>query len=300
MQDGNLQIRAHSVGCDQVRTDLVNIFPGDDALRIAMTTEIEEKYIQAVEKAGACIVSVRAGITTQGPCCGPFHKMGQGSGVVLDKEGHILTTHHVVCQNEQVTVIMNNGHVYTGKVVGEDRPTDIAVIKIDADELVPAELGDSDKFADDRPALVLAMGNPTGPARRTDSDLRSGKLPKTRTGQGAERPSVRRNRCLGGEPGNSGGILVNLDGQVIAVNTARIPYPGGMKLCRPHQHGQGHSRPDIEHGKVEKIAARGNDHHPRRCSPTGSNSPTRTGSSLLRCYRKGLAEAAGCDRAMCC
>ena len=248
MQDGNLQIRAHSVGCDQVRTDLVNIFPGDDALRIAMTTEIEEKYIQAVEKAGACIVSVRAGITTQGPCCGPFHKMGQGSGVVLDKEGHILTTHHVVCQNEQVTVIMNNGHVYTGKVVGEDRPTDIAVIKIDADELVPAELGDSDKLRIGQPVLAMGnpMGLPEGPIVTSGvvSSLRHG-LVKGQNGLAFVVTDASVN------PGNSGGILVNLDGQVIAVNTARIPYPGGMSYAAPINMAKDIADQIIEHGKVE-------------------------------------------------
>src|SRR5665647_3658821 len=79
-----------------------------------MLTEIEERYIKAVEKASASIVSVRTGVSPRGPCCGPPRNMGLSSGVVIDKEGYILTSHHVVSQMDKVTVILNNGHVFTG------------------------------------------------------------------------------------------------------------------------------------------------------------------------------------------
>ena len=86
-------------------------------------------YTKAVEKAGASIVSVRSVALSHGPCCGPFHRRGMGSGIVLDKEGHVLISQHTLCQMDQVMVIMSNGHVFTGKVIGEDRRTDIAVIR---------------------------------------------------------------------------------------------------------------------------------------------------------------------------
>src|SRR5665647_3195410 len=195
-----------------------------------MLTEIEERYIKAVEKASASIVSVRTGVSPRGPCCGPPRNMGLSSGVVIDKEGYILTSHHVVSQMDKVTVILNNGHVFTGKVVGGDRRTDIALIKIESDELVPAELGDSDKLRVGQP--ILAMGNPLGlPGGPTVTSGVISFLPRGLfMGQG-EMSILATDASV--NLGNRGGPLVSLDGTIMAINAARAPFAEGMSYAIP-------------------------------------------------------------------
>jgi serine protease Do len=216
---------------------------------IDMMTEMEERYVQAVEKASASIVSLRAEISPRGICCGPFQKMGLGSGVVIDKEGHILTSHHAVCQMERVTVIMNNGHVFSGNVVGVDRGTDIAVVKIDADELILAELGDSDKLRVGQPILAMGntMGLPGGPTVTSGviSSMRQG-LVMGQGGMAVLQTDAPLNQ------NNNGGPLVSLDGMVMAINAVRSPYAGGMSFAIPINMAKSIADQIIKHGKVQR------------------------------------------------
>jgi serine protease Do len=214
-----------------------------------MIADSEERYVKAVEKASASIVSVRAGISQRGPCCGPSRRMGLTSGVVLDKEGYVLTSHHAVSQMENVTVILNNGHVFSGKVVGEDQRTDIAVIKIESDELVPAELGDSEKLKVGQP--ILAMGNPLGlPGGPVVTSGIISFIPRGPFMGQSEMAILATDASV--NPGNGGGPLVDLDGAVVAVNATRAPFAEGMSLAVPINMAKGIAEQIIKHGKVQR------------------------------------------------
>lgn len=215
-----------------------------------MIAEIEERYVQAFEKASESTVSVRIALAPRGPGCGCYRGGGFGSGVVLDKDGHILTNQHVVCQADRIMVVLNNGHVYTGKVVGGDDRTDIAVVKIDAEEIVPAELGDSDKLRVGQPILAIgnSLGLSGGPTVTSGviSSLRRSLLMRQGNGVAVLQTDASVN------PGSSGGPLVSLDGKIVAITAAQIPHAEGMGFAIPINMAKNIAEQIIKHGKVQR------------------------------------------------
>lgn len=156
-----------------------------------------------------------------------YPQQGNGSGSVLDKEGHILTNFHVIQDAEKLEVTLSNTHNYTARVLGVDPDNDLAVIKIDAPatELVPVPLGDSKAvFVGQK---VLAIGNPFGLDRTLTTGIVSGLSRPIR--------SEFTNRLIEGaiqtdaaiNPGNSGGPLLNSRGQIIGINTMIYSPSGG-------------------------------------------------------------------------
>lgn len=160
---------------------------------------------------------------------------GNGSGSVLDKQGHILTNYHVIERAQQVSVTLFNEETYPAKLIGADPVNDIAVIKIDAkpEELFPLPLGDSSRL---RVGMrVYALGNPFG-LERTMSDGMISSLNRTL--------EVQRNWIIKAiiqidasiNPGNSGGPLLNTHGQLIGMNTAiasRVEQSAGIGFVIP-------------------------------------------------------------------
>ena len=140
---------------------------------------------------------------------------GNGSGVVLNNQGYILTNYHVVSQASKLTVTLNDGRKFPGTVVGHDKLTDMAVVKITADKLSPAKMGSSDKL---RPGeWVLAIGSPLGFDHTVTIGIISAlsrKVPDLNNNVQFIQTDAAIN------PGNSGGPLVNLKGEVIGINTA--------------------------------------------------------------------------------
>src|SRR5437660_1762189 len=140
---------------------------------------------------------------------------GQGSGFIIDKEGHILTNYHVIADARQVEVTMHNRKKFRATVVGTDPTHDLAVIKIDAPNLTPAVLGDSRNLQVGQ--KVYAIGNPFGLAgtmtRGIVSSIRPVKEPNGATIDEAIQTDASIN------PGNSGGPLINWHGEVIGINT---------------------------------------------------------------------------------
>jgi serine protease Do len=146
---------------------------------------------------------------------------GQGSGVIVDNEGYIVTNFHVIRGASEVQVTLSNGEVvHSAKVVGADPPSDIAVLKINPGtrKLLAADWGDSDKLEVGDP--VLAIGSPYGLAGTVTSGIVSA---KGRRGMDPEQ-GVALHDFLQTDaavnPGNSGGPLVNLKGQIVGINTA--------------------------------------------------------------------------------
>jgi serine protease Do len=143
---------------------------------------------------------------------------GQGSGVIVDKAGYIITNFHVVSGVDKVQVRLSDRRVTEATVVGTDSMTDIALLKINLDNLIPAEWGDSDKL--EVGDLVWALGSPYGLERSLTFGIVSAK---------SRRSSSYISRSLYQEylqtdaavnPGNSGGPLVNIEGEVVGINAA--------------------------------------------------------------------------------
>jgi Do/DeqQ family serine protease len=152
-----------------------------------------------------------------------------GSGFLLSADGYILTNEHVVSGAEQIKVRLTDQRVFPGQVIGVDPKTDVAVIKIEADEPLPvAVLGDSDRLKVGQ--WALAIGNPFG----LDSTLTVGVISATgRTDVGIEdyENFVQTDASI--NPGNSGGPLLNIYGEVVGVNTAIVASGQGIGFAIP-------------------------------------------------------------------
>lgn len=151
------------------------------------------------------------------------HETGQGSGFLISADGYIMTNNHVVGGADKVTVQLLDGSEYTAKIIGTDPPTDVALIKIDADEKLPfLPLGDSDQL--EVGDWVLAFGNPFGLSHTLTAGIVSA---KGRSGIGLNdyENFIQTDAAI--NPGNSGGPLVNIDGEVVGMNTAIFSRSGG-------------------------------------------------------------------------
>jgi len=155
---------------------------------------------------------------------GPQVEHGLGSGVVITKDGYILTNNHVVDGAKEVKVTLTDGREFTAKVIGRDPKTDIAVVKIDADNLPVVPLADSSKVKVGD--VVLAVGNPFGVGQTVTEGIVSA---KNRGNMGIEdyEDFIQTDAAI--NPGNSGGALVDIDGRLIGINTAILSDSGGSQ-----------------------------------------------------------------------
>src|SRR5579871_3782077 len=140
---------------------------------------------------------------------------GQGSGFVIDKEGHILTNYHVIADARKVEVTLHNRKKYTATIVGTDPAHDLAVIQIKAPELVPAVLGDSKNLQVGQ--KVYAIGNPFGLAGTMTRGIVSSIRPVREPNGAMIDEAIQTDAAI--NPGNSGGPLMNWHGEVIGINT---------------------------------------------------------------------------------
>ncbi|MFY0651645.1 MAG: Do family serine endopeptidase [Cyclobacteriaceae bacterium] len=153
---------------------------------------------------------------------------GSGSGVIISEDGYIITNNHVIEKADEIEVLLNDNQVYKGKVIGADSQTDIALVKIEAENLPTVKMGDSDKIQIGE--WVLAVGSPFG------DDFRSTVTAGIVSAKGRNINIIRDKNNLQIEsfiqtdavvnPGNSGGPLVNARGELIGINTA-IATPTG-------------------------------------------------------------------------
>src|SRR5712675_3775949 len=175
----------------------------------------EQNNISVYKKNIPSVVNVTSRAMTYDFFYGLVPQEGQGSGFVIDKEGHILTNYHVIAEARQVEVTMHNRKKYKATVVGTDPAHDLAVIQIKAPDLVPSVLGDSRNLQVGQ--KVYAIGNPFGLA----GTLTSGIVSSIRSVQ--EPDGVTIDEAIQTDaainPGNSGGPLMNWHGEVIGINT---------------------------------------------------------------------------------
>jgi serine protease Do len=146
---------------------------------------------------------------------------GQGSGFIISPDGYILTNNHVVGEADKILVILNDGRELQAKVIGADPKADVALIKIEADNLPVIELGDSDKL--DIGEWVIAVGNPFGLSETVTVGVVSAK--SRSVGIAEYEDFIQTDAAI--NPGNSGGPLLNLDGQAIGINSAIFSQSGG-------------------------------------------------------------------------
>jgi serine protease Do len=147
---------------------------------------------------------------------------GTGSGIVLSSQGYIITNHHVINGAEEVSVKLYDGTSYRAEMVGKDEQTDLAVIKIDAPNLQPAEFGDSSAI--EVGDLAIAIGNPLGTLEGTLTAGVISALNRTVTIDNISMTLIQTDAAL--NPGNSGGALANEYGQVIGVVNAKTSAVG--------------------------------------------------------------------------
>jgi serine protease Do len=146
-----------------------------------------------------------------------------GSGVIVTKEGHIITNNHVVDQVDEIEVQLSDGRTKKARVVGADAQADLAVLKIDDPAVKPLKLADSDSVqAGD---FVLAIGNPFGFEETVTDGIISSKGRPNRTDAFGD--LLQTNAAI--NPGNSGGPLINLRGEIVGINTAIISRSGGSQ-----------------------------------------------------------------------
>ncbi len=155
---------------------------------------------------------------------GGFVQQGVGTGVIVGADGYILTNNHVVEGADDITVTLSDNRTYDAKVVGTDEKTDLAVVKIKAGDLMPAELGDSDAIHVGE--WVLALGNPFGLSQTVTAGIVSAKG-RANVGIADYEDFIQTDAAI--NPGNSGGPLVSLDGDVIGITTAIATRSGGYQ-----------------------------------------------------------------------
>ena len=157
-----------------------------------------------------------------------FQQQGSGSGVLISPDGYIVTNDHVIKGADTVSVTLANQQEYEAKVVGRDPKTDLAVLKIESDQTLPAaDLGDSDEL--NVGDWVVAIGNPFGLNHTVTSGIVSAK--GRVIGAGPYDDFIQTDASI--NPGNSGGPLFDLSGKVVGINTAIIPHGQGIGFAIP-------------------------------------------------------------------
>jgi len=146
---------------------------------------------------------------------------GLGSGVIVSSDGYILTNNHVVGNASEIQVALNDGRQFPAKVIGSDPKTDVALIRIKADNLPALTLADSDKI--EVGDVVLAIGNPFGIGQTVTKGIVSAK-DRTTSGE-MDEDFIQTDAAI--NPGNSGGALVDTEGRLVGVNSEILTHSGG-------------------------------------------------------------------------
>ncbi len=179
---------------------------------------------------------------------------GVGSGVIIDRNGYILTNSHVIADGnaKEIKVLFENGEKVDGSVLWNDTTLDIAIVKVNVNNLPIAELGDSDEL--EVGELAVAIGNPLGLEfeRTVTSGIISG-LNRSVTVEGRVVIDNLIQTDASINPGNSGGPLLNGKGQVIGINTAKISSGEGLGFAIPINEVKAISQQVIEHGSYKTV-----------------------------------------------
>ena len=210
-------------------------------------TDNNNKFVTASDKSIASVVTI---FSYGGSSFRSSRSNGIGSGVIFSDDGYIVTNLHVVSQNKKIAIKLNNGNQYDAKIIGADRNSDIAVLKI-----LPTETLDPINFADSKNLKigdkVLAIGNPYGIGISVSSGIISA------TGRDYGNPYlelIQTDAAI--NPGNSGGALINEKGNLIGINTKIFSKTGayqGIGFAIPSEKVIQIASEIIQYGKVRNI-----------------------------------------------
>jgi serine protease Do len=171
-----------------------------------------------------------------------------GSGVIVSKDGYILTNYHVIKDAEEIKIILYDKREFKGKVIGDDPQTDIAVVKVDAKDLPAVKMGDSGKLkAGD---VVIAFGNPFGLNQTVTMGIVSA-VGRANIGISDYEDYIQTDAAI--NPGNSGGALVNANGELVGINSAIYSTSGGymgVGFAIPSNMADSVAQNILKHGKV--------------------------------------------------
>jgi serine protease Do len=209
----------------------------------------EKDLIAAVQKVSPAVVSVATLRILRESMFESLPVRGMGSGIIFDSNGGILTNHHIVEDAERVRVVSTDGKRFEGEVLGSDAMSDIAVVRVDAEGLPAAKLGDSDILMTGQ--IAIAIGNPFGfflPGPTVTMGVVSGLKRHMHLEDHMYEDLIQTDASI--NPGNSGGPLVDSSGLVIGVNTANIPFAQGIGFAIPINSARKIAKEIIEHGRV--------------------------------------------------
>jgi Do/DeqQ family serine protease len=204
--------------------------PRIDPKDLQMLTALDEEYTELVQAVIPSVVSITTErrLPPQGPGLhdlleslrnnrlpGPQDQVqtSLGSGVIVSREGHIITNHHVIAEKDKIEVQLTDGRVFPAQLIASDEQTDIAIVKINADKIEPLPLGDSDATRVGQ--MVFAVGNPFGLQESVTRGIISAKGRRAVQDSGVE--FLQTDAAV--NQGNSGGPLINLRGEIIGINS---------------------------------------------------------------------------------
>ena len=208
----------------------------------------QDLIINAVQNVSKAVVNIASVRLIQDQLYRVFPAEGVGSGVIIDERCHVLTNNHVVEGAQRLKITLTDGRVFNGIVKGTDEATDLAVVKLDSTETLPfATLGNSDNLKIGQ--IVIAIGNPFGltGGPTVTAGIISSLNRKIQFDKGVLE-LIQTDAAI--NPGNSGGPLVDTNGQVIAINTAKMPYAHGIGFAVPINIAKSVVNDLIQNGRV--------------------------------------------------
>ena len=248
--------------------------PPAPASRLDRDSTPPGSYAPIVDRVAPSVVTVRSARRTRAPRQFPFLndprlgelfgglfgapgggreqiRLGLGSGVIVRADGYVLTNHHVIDGADEITIELSNRRSYPAKVIGSDPPSDLAVLKVDANDIPALALGNSDeaRVGD----IVLALGNPLGIGQTVTAGIISAKSRSTGLSDGTFEDFLQTDAPI--NQGNSGGALVNTAGLLLGINSQILSPTGvniGIGFAVPVNMARNVMEQLISSGKVER------------------------------------------------
>ncbi len=211
--------------------------------------ERDQDIVAVVEEVMPAVVGVSSRFEVDAFGGQQFEQAESASGVIISSDGYGITNHHVIENAEQIKVIMPDKGIFEAELVGSDTMTDLALLNIDESNLAFIPLADSGQSRVGE--TVLAIGNPLGLQQTVTAGIISA-VDRQVMIPGTEYAYTFIQTDAVVNPGNSGGPLVNLDGEVVGINTAKIALPGveGIGFSVPSNTVERVTRDFLEYGKV--------------------------------------------------
>ncbi|MFB3880232.1 MAG: S1C family serine protease [Armatimonadota bacterium] len=262
----------------------------------AVSVASEDAITAAVQKVGPAVANIsvlfeptRQDMMARAFGMQPSPRAGQGSGVIIDRQnGYILTNAHVVKGAQRVAVTLADGRQFEAHVVGMDPLTEVAVVKVSGDDLPQAELGSAESMPIG--SWVIAIGNPFGLENSVTVGVLSAKERQVPNPDGiALQGMLQTDASI--NPGNSGGALVDLNGKLIGMPTAVIPYAQGIGFAVSIDVAKQIADRLIQTGKVPWLGIEHKSVTPEEAKRYGV--PSGKGTVVFGVYPNGPAAQAG-------